>query len=347
VAEGALYCFGAGSDGALGTGDVTSQSVPRRVGAFDDHVAVVCGDTFTCTLRTNGEIWCFGAGASGQLGTGDFAGALAPVPVDLAEPAVQLAAGEAHACAVTEGGALYCWGSNVEGQLGQDDPFPDPGINRATPVRVGLDADWVEVTCGQGHTCARRTDGSLWCWGRNSSDELGLSTAAARQIRTPQRVGDASDWQALAAGQHHTCGIRGAPAELFCWGSNAAGQLGGGNGEASDVPRIVLDVAAPIASLATDTFHTCVLNEAGGLWCAGRNVEGQLGTGDTTDQSSFLEVGEGDGWQLVTVGRFHTCAVAASGRLTCTGENHLGQLGTGDSERRSQFSPVTGAATSR
>lgn len=340
VAGGALYCFGDGSHGALGTGELTSQNAPQRVGTFTDHVTVACGDGFTCTLRSAGDVWCFGAGTSGQLGSGDFAGALAPLRVDLVEPVVQLAAGEGHACAVTESGALYCWGANVEGQLGQNDPFPDPGINRATPVRVGTESAWAEVACGQGHTCARRADGSLWCWGRNSNDELGLGSQAARQIRVPQRVGSDSDWAAVTAGQHHTCGLRGAPAELSCWGSNAWGQLGGENGESSDLPRVVADVARPIARIATDTFHSCLIDVDDRLWCAGRNVEGQLGTNDTANEPSFRAIAEDRHFRLVAVGRFHSCAVDVAGQLACTGENQSGQLGTGDVERRSELAPV-------
>lgn len=32
---------------------------------------------------------------------------------------------------------------------------------------------WATVEAGAIHTCAIRTDGTLWCWGQNLSGELG------------------------------------------------------------------------------------------------------------------------------------------------------------------------------
>ena len=45
---------------------------------------------------------------------------------------------------------------------------------RLVPTRVGTDTDWARISPGAEHTCAVRTDRSLWCWGRNLEGELGL-----------------------------------------------------------------------------------------------------------------------------------------------------------------------------
>jgi alpha-tubulin suppressor-like RCC1 family protein len=38
---------------------------------------------------------------------------------------------------------------------------------------------------GNGHTCARRTDGTLHCWGFNGSGQLGDGTTDDRTAPTP------------------------------------------------------------------------------------------------------------------------------------------------------------------
>ncbi|MCS6799370.1 MAG: RCC1 domain-containing protein, partial [Myxococcota bacterium] len=45
---------------------------------------------------------------------------------------------------------------------------------------MGADANWQLVEAGGYHTCAVRTDGSLWCWGGNSNGQLGLGDTMNR-----------------------------------------------------------------------------------------------------------------------------------------------------------------------
>jgi alpha-tubulin suppressor-like RCC1 family protein len=76
------------------------------------------------------------------------------------------------------------------------------------------------------------------------------------------------------------------------------------------------------------------------MWCWGRNVEGQLGTGDTSDRPSPVQVGHDVDWVQVSTGRFHTCALRADGSIWCTGANDDGRLGTGDLDRRDVMTRV-------
>ncbi|MGZ6095621.1 MAG: hypothetical protein ACXWUG_26505, partial [Polyangiales bacterium] len=97
---------------------------------------------------------------------------------------------------------------------------------------------------------------------------------------------------------------------------------------------------AEYVKVETDTFHTCALTKSGALFCMGRNVEGQLGTGDTGDRSSPTSIGAGTVWAQATAGRFFQCTRAAEGFVSCTGANESGQLGTGDTDRRNVLTKV-------
>src|SRR5690606_14210137 len=90
---------------------------------------------------------------------------------------------------------------------------------------VGTERDWADVFVGRNHTCARRSEGSLWCWGGNGTGQLGDSTTIDR--KSPARVGMITDWVSGAASETHTCGLR-AEGTLWCWGLNDNGQAGTG-----------------------------------------------------------------------------------------------------------------------
>ena len=43
---------------------------------------------------------------------------------------------------------------------------------------------WAKISTGDEHTCAVRADRSLWCWGANSSGQLGLGDTIDRLVPT-------------------------------------------------------------------------------------------------------------------------------------------------------------------
>src|SRR5690606_15802606 len=249
--------------------------MPARVGSLDLWVEVAAGSEHSCARRAAGEVFCFGANDAGQLGSPGVNDVLGPISVALPAPALVITTESRFSCAVLDAGSLYCWGENTEGMLGQDDSYP--GQDAFSPQRVGEHNDFTSADAGQGHACAIRRPGQLWCWGRNSDHQLGLGDQAAAQFRVAQRVGDQTDWIGVSAGQGHSCGLS-ADGALWCWGDNEFGNLGTGDREPRSVPVEI--AAGNYVEVSVDTFHGCALDASGGLWCWGRNVEGQLGLGD-------------------------------------------------------------------
>jgi alpha-tubulin suppressor-like RCC1 family protein len=77
-----------------------------------------------------------------------------------------------HNCAIKTGHTVWCWGDNGNGQLGDGTTTGNP-----VPVQVsGHATDWAAVSDGLGHTCAVKTDGTVWCWGWNIDGQLGDGT---------------------------------------------------------------------------------------------------------------------------------------------------------------------------
>jgi len=336
ISQGALYCWGANAEGNLGTGDTTPHQSPTRVDAATDWQAVAVSEHASLALKRNGSLWAFGANNYGQLGVGDFAAHYTPTRVGERSDWTAIATRFDHACALTGDGGLWCWGRNFEGQLGQNDQAGS-WTDRPIPTVVPTAHDFTQVDAGQGHSCAIRGNGTLWCWGRNSQAELGQGPNMPIQIRRPVQVGTATTWQAVQGGQHFTCGLR--AGDTFCWGSVGDAAIPGGTpGTVIDTP---LSIGAPagIVQISINTFGGCVVDMTGAAYGWGRNIEGQLGLGDLAVHDTPTLIGA-NGWSQISVGRFTTCGVR-NGAVVCMGENHDGQLGLGDLDRRSVPTIVT------
>src|SRR5256885_15520642 len=111
------------------------------------------------------------------------------------------------------------------------------------------------VAAGYAHTCAVRTDGSLWCWGSNYSGEIGDGTNTSQT--TPVHVGTATNWAGIDAGGNFTCALR-TDGTLWCWGSNLRGQLGDGTTTNRNAPAQV-GTATTWASGSAGGYHRCAV----------------------------------------------------------------------------------------
>jgi alpha-tubulin suppressor-like RCC1 family protein len=139
-----------------------------------------------------------------------------------------IAAGGSFACAVGASDPV-CWGNGGLGQLGSATSFtPHP-----TQI-TGLSMDVSAIATGNAHACAIVHDGSLVCWGDNTSGDVGNDSANETSAPSPV-VGLSSGVVAVAAGGAHTCAI-GSDGQVLCWGQNSAGQLGNDSTVDSPVP---------------------------------------------------------------------------------------------------------------
>lgn len=343
--DGSVQCWGSNQRGQLGNGAEQDALRPSPVVFGEPFDELCAGNDYTCAVTERGAVACWGGNQRGQLGQGDRDARSTPVAVELPAAATRLACGFEHVCALLANGELSCWGKNGEGELARGDEYP--GDDRVTtvdalrPVRAGT-GTFRGVGAGDGHTCAVRADGTLWCSGRNTQGQLGPASHEA-QVRNLVQLGTDTDWAEVSAGQLHGCGQR-SDGSVWCWGTNA---IEAGQGFVLGVPgRLVRTPTRlplpPVQRLATHTFHGCALASGGELWCWGRNFEGQLGSDDPTLRSGPESLGRSA--IDVAVNVFSTCFVDPRGAVLCTGENGEGQLGSGDRERSSAFVEVPLAA---
>ncbi len=332
--DGALWCWGGNTRGELGIGSLINRSSPVRVDAGSNWTSVSTGENASCALKLDGSVWCWGTNSDGTLGVGNNQNQPSPVLVSLPKAARQLSLHFGSVCAVLVDDTLWCWGANAEGQLGLDDPFPGAGVNRPSPSQSAPGTFWRQVDIGQGHACGIQVDGSLWCWGRNTDGQAGLGNTAPGQFRVARKVAG-SGWAQIHTTQNSTCAIK-SDRTLWCWGIlfDSAGQP-----VTRDVPTLV-DASTDWEQLSINFADFCGLKSSGVLWCWGRNLEGQLGNGETINRPLPGPIGT-ERWSTVAVGRFHRCAITVRGELYCNGLNAEGSLGVGDEMLRASPVPLT------
>jgi alpha-tubulin suppressor-like RCC1 family protein len=327
-----LWCWGEATFGQLGLGpdQTTSRTVPTRVGTRADWSFVYAGGRHTCALTMGGVRYCWGRYSEGAVGLPDLAEyPYAPTSQPGEHTWWVLAAGTNNTCGMNAG-KLYCWGDNQYGTVGIDwdgDPIH-------SPTQVGTDTDWATgwFTIGDHHACALKSGGQRYCWGHNTSGQLGMGHTLERR-RPTTRVNDGT-WTGIAAGAQHTCGIR-PDDQLLCWGGNTAGQLGLGDLETRTLPAVVGTQGDWLTVEAANlSRHTCALKNDGRRYCWGSNGDGQLGVGDTTRRTTPARLSGEGGWLSLAVGAAFTCGLRADRSLYCWGDNYHGQLGVGDTTNR-------------
>ena len=335
--------WGVNQGGRLGDGtNVASRLSPVSVvGGFTDWVQICPGNFSGFGIRANGTAWSWGRNFEGQLGNGTTTSTSSPISIIGGfTDWKQIRGGSFSAFGIRANGTLWAWGYNNFGRLGDGTT-----TNRSSPVSVvGGFTDWKQVSDGGEATGAIRSNGTAWCWGRNTVGQLGDGTTTDRSSPVSV-VGGFTDWTQISGNGSNIVAIR-ASGTAWAWGSNGNGQLGDGTTSSRSSPVSVVGGFTDWVQVSCGSGHTLAVRSNGTAWAWGRNTSGRLGDGTTTSTSSPVSVVGGfTDWVQVAAQNDSSQGLRTNGTIWGWGSNGGGNLGDGTTTSRTSPVSVVGGFT--
>jgi alpha-tubulin suppressor-like RCC1 family protein len=211
IAAGDIHSVAIAKNGTLWAWGVAISSpyygaTPIRIDADPHWKTIAAGAPNSVALKDNGSLWTFGFEDAepgiynrfGELGhcrpvipPGEIH-RIPPTQVGAAEDWDAVSAGASHMLAKKTDGRLYGWGANTVGQLGQG--FSDE-VEHCSPIQVGT-ANWQSISAGGNSNAAIKDNKTLWTWGQNTTQQLGLNVDPGLDVFEPTQVGTRNDWKA-------------------------------------------------------------------------------------------------------------------------------------------------------
>lgn len=253
------------------------------------------------------------------------------------EPMV--ASGYFHTLALRVDGTVWGWGGSLYGELGVDQDWEPLTIPE--PQQIAGLSNVLKITTHQHHNLAivsdgtadgDATDGTVWAWGGNWSDQLGNPEADYMQA-TPVQVTGLADVVAVATSDNASFALD-RNGTVWSWGGNRNGELGTGTATITSrvTPTAVLQDVTAIAAGGSDLGeqHVLALKSDGTVWAWGGSRivfdetqnSGQLGQGlDSngneilTNSASPIQVKNLSGVTAIAAGGVTSYALKADGSV--------------------------------
>lgn len=336
---GQVRCWGGNSHGQLGLGDRNWNHAPADALGVTHAVEVTAAGLHTCARTREGHVWCWGSNTRGELGHPPEPGSCAmdSREVQPCNPTPQRVEGITHAtalsatgalgheettCALLADGSARCWGSNHLGALGAR----TEGASSATPVAVDgvANSDRLSPHGAGAGVCARRRDGSWWCWGQRGEGSAETDPWGATRVEALQGA------RAVVPLVGARCALNSA-GDVSCEPGLRWGRLGPGL-SAGAAERWRVQGLTGMDGLVSQGIHGCAWRCAGEVQCWGFNQDGQLGDDSIRRSERPVAVAGLEGVRALSAGPLGVCATGADHETRCWGRV-AGRLGPSGAPR--------------
>ncbi len=289
------------------------------------------GNDHTIALKSDGTVWAWGWNEQGQLGDGTTDNKKTPVQVSELSSIITIAVGGYHNLAIKSDGTVWAWGYNLHGQLGNGRTYE----YATAPIQVsGLD-NVIAIACGDDHSLALRSDGSVWAWGSNYHGQLGDGTFEDRTM--PIEVENITDVVAIAAGSEVSFALK-SDGNVWAWGFNYYGQLGLGYKTISQNVPTQINGLNNIITIASRGRHSFAIKSDSTVWGWGVNDGGQLGDGTISNKTLPVKISELSNFNFITCEDSYSLAIKSDGTVWAWGWNIHSNLG--DDEHIRETTPM-------
>lgn len=224
-------------------------------------------------------------------------------------------------------------------------PGRNPEASGATTQALAAAAlTFRQVSTGVNHTCGVTTSDVAYCWGSNSSGELGTGSTTGPGTcpgitggcsTRPVAVTGGLKFRQVSAGFNVTCGVT-TTNLAYCWGENLVA-----SGMNSARP-VAVPGGRRFRQVTAASGAACGVTPLNKAFCWGEFAGGQLGDGTFTGSATPVPVDGGLLFAEVRAGQSHTCGRTTDNRAYCWGDNGEGQLGDGTRTWRTKPVAVLG-----
>jgi hypothetical protein len=350
-ANGYFKCWGYNGAGGLGDGTNTSRTTaqlttPSVTSAANAVVAYATSSYgSTCLVTSGGAVYCSGFNTAYELGIGTTGNSTSfSVATGLTSGFASITSVPQGYCAVNTSGSLYCWGSTGGFNL-----FSNAATSSVTtPTLSNITTNVTRIIGGNNSICSLNTTNTVACWGEtrysngNAIVIWGGSAGSVTGASSPIYL----------AGTGDTYCVINLAGTVSCFGEYEWGAFGNGGASwtgsfTSAFPAVT--TASQVACAGGSGFNQqvgtqttgscCVLLGNGTVQCAGYNIYGALGQGNTTTTAAYEQAAntitglsnvvalQSFGSPLAagsTTNSGGFCAITQSGGVTCWGAMYTG-----------------------
>jgi len=314
--DGTVWGWGDNTNGDIGDGTTTQRTSPVQVSAFN----LIQGPAVP-SLTLSSSIFTAGSNIS-----------LNVVPGVGSDPtaSVSFYNGSTLLGTTTASPFNFTWNNVSAGYYTLTVVATDVnGVSTSSsPVRIKvMRPGYDSVAASNYSSFALRSDGTVWAWGGNNTDALGVG--GLMQQANPSWVEGMNNVVAISANTYHGAALT-AAGQVWTWGDNASGDLGIGSTVAQSIPQLI-STLGNVIQIGTGQQHGVALASDGTVWTWGRGNEGELGGGNNSSSNVPIHVNPAllNGVVMVGAGTFNTVALKGDGTVWTWGRGNEGELGNG------------------
>ena len=263
-AEGELYTIGTGNQTGSSSGSVKTFT---KVAVKDRVKTLACGSNYTIFATEANELYGFGNNAEGRCGLSWNAGYASPQLIDFGTSKVvkQISCGNNHTLISTEDRNVYGSGGNENGQLGITDEYGNSlhGIQTFRVIPDLAKKNVLQVNAGHTFSLILVQEGGkthLMSAGESAGGKLGLGSSPSQQVRKFTRLNalDGVGVNYIHAKKKHCIAVT-KKGDIYSWGIGESGQLGHGDLENKNKPKLISFFKDKVVLSATTLYNSTLV----------------------------------------------------------------------------------------
>ncbi|MDP1551033.1 MAG: hypothetical protein Q8L97_12895 [Nitrosomonas sp.] len=291
--DGTVWAWGSNSSGNLGIETTENQLVPTQIyGLSDDVIEIGHNGTINPSgfyaIKQDKTLWTWGCQDNKRIFTYLSCSPHLPTQVsglsdviDFQSSSSTTAAGLINSYYILKSdGTVWAWGDNFSGQLGDgslhNTLLGRVGTNRDTPLQVaGLTGvkDIIPVVGTPNiNVFAIKEDGTVWAWGDNVGERLGVGIKSSAVDKPTQVIGLTGIIK-ISAGSFNSLALKN-DGTVWAWGwNNLYGAMGTGTAMITPIPTPVqLEGLSNIVDIQVGTYTSYAVEGDGTIWGWGSSL---------------------------------------------------------------------------